>query len=210
MISTWTLTRRTPGDASAAGRGPSVETALNPNREVSTLDADFRKQPWFVGGVICCALGLAVSAVPVAAAPATDTGGPAQTLVCLDCHDGSAASLAAGPHRVLLGKAGDGWGPLGPWLVSADQIDPQKLELKCIVNGQVRQSSNTSLMIFDCKTLINYISENWELKAGDIIFTGTCEGVISGYPKDKQVWLKPGDKIVTAIQNLGELEFSLT
>jgi 2-keto-4-pentenoate hydratase/2-oxohepta-3-ene-1,7-dioic acid hydratase in catechol pathway len=110
----------------------------------------------------------------------------------------------------MLGKAGDGWGPLGPWLVSADQIDPQNLELKCIVNGQVRQSSNTSLMIFDCKTLINYISENWELKPGDIIFTGTCEGVISGYPKDKQVWLKPGDKVGTSIQNLGDLEFTLT
>ena len=110
----------------------------------------------------------------------------------------------------MLGKSGDGWGPLGPWLVSADQIDPQNLTLKCLVNGEVRQSSNTSLMIFDCKTLINYISENWELKPGDVIFTGTCEGVISGYPKDKQVWLKPGDKIVTSIQNLGDLEFSLT
>ncbi len=110
----------------------------------------------------------------------------------------------------MLGKAGDGWGPLGPWLVSADQIDPQNLTLKCIVNGEVRQNSNTSLMIFDCKTLINYISENWELKAGDVIFTGTCEGVISGYPKDKQVWLKSGDKVGTSIQNLGDLEFTLT
>ncbi len=112
--------------------------------------------------------------------------------------------------QFMLGKAGDGWGPLGPWLVSADQIDPQNLTLQCIVNGEVRQSSNTSQMIFDCKTLISYISENWELKAGDVIFTGTCEGVISGYPKEKRVWLKPGDKIVTAIQHLGELAFTLT
>ena len=110
----------------------------------------------------------------------------------------------------MLGKAGDGWGPIGPWLVSADQINPENLALKCIVNGEIRQSSNTNMMIFDCKTLINYISQHWELQPGDIIFTGTCEGVISGYPPEKQVWLKAGDNITTAIENLGELNFSLS
>lgn len=85
-----------------------VETALNPNREVSTLDADFRKLSWFVGGVICCALGAAALAVPSGAAETvTNAGGPGQTMVCLDCHDGPAASLATGPHRVLMGAAGD-------------------------------------------------------------------------------------------------------
>lgn len=110
----------------------------------------------------------------------------------------------------LLGKSGDGWGPLGPWLLSADQVDPQNLTLKCIVNGEVRQNSHTSLMIFDCKALIKYISEHWDLEPGDVIFTGTCSGVISGYPPEKQVWLKPGDKIVTSIEKLGDLEFTLT
>lgn len=110
----------------------------------------------------------------------------------------------------MVGKAGDGWGPLGPWLVSADQIDPQNLDLKCFVNGELRQNSNTSYMIFDCKTLISYISENWEIKPGDVIFTGTCEGVISGYPPEKQVWLKPGDRISTEISKLGRLDFTLT
>jgi len=110
----------------------------------------------------------------------------------------------------MLGKAGDGWGPLGPWLVSADQLDPQNLDLKCIVNGEVRQSSNTRLMIFDCKTLVSYISEHWQLTPGDVIFTGTCEGVISGYPPDKQVWLKPGDRVSTEISRLGRLDFTLT
>jgi 2-keto-4-pentenoate hydratase/2-oxohepta-3-ene-1,7-dioic acid hydratase in catechol pathway len=110
----------------------------------------------------------------------------------------------------MLGKAGDGWGPLGPWLVSADQIDPTDLDLKCIVNGEVRQNSNTKMMIFDCATLVSYISENWELKSGDVIFTGTCEGVIAGYSPDKQVWLKPGDKVSTEISKLGRLDFTLT
>ena len=65
-------------------------------------------------------------------------------------------------------------------------------------------------MVFNCKQLVSYISKYMTLKPGDIIFTGTPEGVISGYPKDKQVWLKPGDKVVTSIEKLGELSFTLT
>jgi 2-keto-4-pentenoate hydratase/2-oxohepta-3-ene-1,7-dioic acid hydratase in catechol pathway len=82
--------------------------------------------------------------------------------------------------------------------------------LECRVNGAVRQSSNTSDMVFNCKKLVSYISEYMTLKPGDIIFTGTPEGVISGYPKDKQVWLKSGDQVVTVIEKLGELQFTLT
>jgi 2-keto-4-pentenoate hydratase/2-oxohepta-3-ene-1,7-dioic acid hydratase in catechol pathway len=78
------------------------------------------------------------------------------------------------------------------------------------VNGEVRQSSSTSDMVFNCKQLVSYTSRYFTLKPGDIIFTGTPEGVISGYPKDKQVWLKPGDKIVTSIEKLGDLSFTLT
>ncbi len=72
------------------------------------MDADFRKLSWFVGGLLCCALGLAWNAGPLGAAEAaTDAGGSGQTAVCLDCHDGLAAKLAASPHRVLMGAAGD-------------------------------------------------------------------------------------------------------
>lgn len=72
------------------------------------MDADFRKLSWFVGGLFCCALSLAWNVTPLRAAePATDTGGSGQTLVCLDCHDGLAATLSAGPHRVLMGAAND-------------------------------------------------------------------------------------------------------
>jgi 2-keto-4-pentenoate hydratase/2-oxohepta-3-ene-1,7-dioic acid hydratase in catechol pathway len=65
-------------------------------------------------------------------------------------------------------------------------------------------------MVFNCKQLVSYISRYMTLKPGDIIFTGTPEGVISGYPKDKQVWLKAGDEITTSIEKLGELKFKLT
>ena len=78
------------------------------------------------------------------------------------------------------------------------------------MNGQVRQSSNTADMVFNCKQLVSYASRYFTLKPGDLIFTGTPEGVISGYPKDKQVWLKAGDTLVTSIEKLGDLEFKLT
>ena len=110
----------------------------------------------------------------------------------------------------MLGKSLDGSGPIGPWLVTADQVDGDNLKIECRVNGEIRQSSNTSDMVFNCKQLVSYISKYMTLKPGDLIFTGTPEGVISGYPKDKQVWLKPGDKLVTSIEKLGDLTFTLT
>ena len=77
------------------------------------------------------------------------------------------------------------------------------------MNGEVRQSSNTDDMIFGCKTIVSYISQMWTLKPGDIIFTGTPQGVILGYPPEKQVWLKPGDQVTTSIEKLGEHRFTL-
>jgi 2-keto-4-pentenoate hydratase/2-oxohepta-3-ene-1,7-dioic acid hydratase in catechol pathway len=64
--------------------------------------------------------------------------------------------------------------------------------------------------VFNCKQLVSYVSDYMTLRPGDIIFTGTPEGVISGYPKERQVWLKPGDRITTSIEKLGELHFTLT
>jgi 2-keto-4-pentenoate hydratase/2-oxohepta-3-ene-1,7-dioic acid hydratase in catechol pathway len=64
--------------------------------------------------------------------------------------------------------------------------------------------------VFSCASLIAYISRYMTLEPADIIFTGTPEGVILGYPKDKRVWLKPGDTVTTTIEKLGTLQFSLT
>lgn len=61
-------------------------------------------------------------------------------------------------------------------------------------------------MIFDCATLVSYLSIYMTLKPGDLIFTGTPDGVILGYAKDQQVWLKPGDEMVVSIEKLGELK----
>ena len=124
-------------------------------------------------------------------------------------HDFSARDTQLETSQWMAGKAGDGWGPVGPWLVTADQVDPANLSIETKVNGEVRQSSNTKNMIFDCKTLVSFISQRMTLRPGDLIFTGTPEGVILGYPKDKQVWLKAGDTITTTIEKLGVLEFTL-
>jgi 2-keto-4-pentenoate hydratase/2-oxohepta-3-ene-1,7-dioic acid hydratase in catechol pathway len=125
-------------------------------------------------------------------------------------NDFTARDLQSRSSQWMLGKTLDGSGPIGPWLVTADQVNGDNLKIECRVNGELRQSSNTSDMVFNCKQLVSYISQHMTLKPGDLIFTGTPEGVISGYAKDKQVWLKPGDKLATSIEKLGELTFTLT
>ena len=125
-------------------------------------------------------------------------------------HDFTARDLQSRSSQWMLGKSCDGFAPVGPWLVTADLADGNNLKIETRVNGEVRQSSNTSDMVFNCQQLVSYISKYFTLNPGDIIFTGTPEGVIAGYPKDKQVWLKPGDKLVTTIEKLGELSFTLT
>jgi 2-keto-4-pentenoate hydratase/2-oxohepta-3-ene-1,7-dioic acid hydratase in catechol pathway len=109
----------------------------------------------------------------------------------------------------LAGKTPDQFAPLGPYLVTADQIDPDRLGIECRVNGETRQSSSTSDFIFGTRQVIAYVSRILTLRPGDIIFTGTPQGVIQGKPKDQQVWLKPGDRIACSVEKLGELRFAL-
>jgi 2-keto-4-pentenoate hydratase/2-oxohepta-3-ene-1,7-dioic acid hydratase in catechol pathway len=126
-------------------------------------------------------------------------------------NDFTARDLQRVSSQWMLGKALDGSAPIGPYLVPADQVpDPNRLKIECRVNGEVRQSSNTADMVFGCPSLVSYISKYFTLKPGDVIFTGTPEGVISGYPKDRQVWLKPGDRLTSTLEGLGELHFSLS
>lgn len=121
-------------------------------------------------------------------------------------NDLSARDLQFRTVQWLLGKTNDGFAPIGPHLVTSDEIDnPNLLKLECEVNGELRQSSNTSDMIFNCEYLISYISKYMTLQPGDIIFTGTPEGVILGYPEEQRKWLKAGDQVVTRVENLGEL-----
>jgi 2-keto-4-pentenoate hydratase/2-oxohepta-3-ene-1,7-dioic acid hydratase in catechol pathway len=121
-------------------------------------------------------------------------------------NDVSARDLQMRTHQWLLGKSCDGFSPLGPYLVTADEVgNPNRLEITCTVNGEVRQHSNTADMIFPCDEIVSYISQYMTLVPGDIILTGTPEGVIMGYPVDRQVYLKHGDVVTVEIEKLGSL-----
>jgi 2-keto-4-pentenoate hydratase/2-oxohepta-3-ene-1,7-dioic acid hydratase in catechol pathway len=110
----------------------------------------------------------------------------------------------------MVGKALDGFAPIGPYLVTADQVDPDNLTIECRVNGETRQSSSTSDFIFGTRQMVSYISQYFTLKPGDLIFTGTPAGVIQGMAPERRQWLKPGDAVACSVQGLGELAFTLT
>ena len=125
-------------------------------------------------------------------------------------NDFSARDLMRVTSQLMLGKTCDGFAPLGPWVVTADQVsDPQNLRIATYVNGEERQNSNTSDMIYSCAQIVSYCSRHMTLLPGDIIYTGTPQGVILGYPPEKRVWLKPGDKVVTEVEKCGTLEVTL-
>lgn len=100
------------------------------------------------------------------------------------------------------GKSADTFGPIGPWLVTADEVrDPQMLELWTMVNGEPRQHGNTSKMIFPVATLVAYVSQFMSLQAGDVISTGTPAGVGHGFKPPR--YLQPGDVVEMRITGLG-------
>jgi 2-keto-4-pentenoate hydratase/2-oxohepta-3-ene-1,7-dioic acid hydratase in catechol pathway len=104
----------------------------------------------------------------------------------------------------LLGKTADKFLPCGPYLVTADEVaNPQNLVTKTWVNGEIRQDSNTVDMIFSVSEVISYISQTMTLAAGDIISTGTPQGVILGMPQPRP-WLKVGDEMVVEVEGLGK------
>jgi 2-keto-4-pentenoate hydratase/2-oxohepta-3-ene-1,7-dioic acid hydratase in catechol pathway len=103
-----------------------------------------------------------------------------------------------------LGKTFDGFCPLGPALVTADDIpDPQALAIRCVLNGQAVQNSNTKEMIFDVATLIAHLSRFMTLRPGDLISTGTPYGV--GMSRSPQLWMKDGDVVSVEIEKIGTL-----
>ncbi|QJD84926.1 fumarylacetoacetate hydrolase family protein [Cohnella herbarum] len=121
-------------------------------------------------------------------------------------NDLSARDLQLRTQQWLLGKTCDDFSPLGPYLVTADEVgNPNNLAMKTTVNGEVRQHSNTSDMIFYVDEIVSYISRHMTLVPGDIILTGTPEGVVLGLPPEQQVYLKPGDEVTIEIEKLGSL-----
>ncbi len=104
-----------------------------------------------------------------------------------------------------MGKSWDTHCPLGPWITTADEVgDPHALDLKTWVNGELRQHSNTSQLLFNCFDLVEHLSTAFTLEPGDVISTGTPAGVAAAMKPPK--WLKPGDVVKIAIEKLGEIE----
>jgi 2-keto-4-pentenoate hydratase/2-oxohepta-3-ene-1,7-dioic acid hydratase in catechol pathway len=120
-------------------------------------------------------------------------------------NDLSARDLQMRTSQWLLGKTPDRFLPAGPYLVTADEIpDPQSLRLRCWVNGALRQDSNTADMVFTVAEIISYTSRYMTLRPGDLIATGTPEGVILGMAE--KVWLKAGDQVAVEVAGLGRCE----
>jgi 2-keto-4-pentenoate hydratase/2-oxohepta-3-ene-1,7-dioic acid hydratase in catechol pathway len=119
-------------------------------------------------------------------------------------NDLSARGAQLATSQWTIGKALDGFLPLGPCLVTTDEVpDPQDLSIVCRVNGEVRQDSSTGDMIFAVAEIIAFLSRYMTLKPGDIIITGTPEGVLMGHKSP--TWLKAGDEVSVEIGKLGIL-----
>jgi len=134
---------------------------------------------------------------------------PDQALSCVMgyccANDLSCRDLQFLSSQWLLGKTLDKFMPLGPYLVTADHVpDPQALGVRSFVNGAIRQNSTTADMIFSVAELISYVSRYMTLEPGDVISTGTPQGVILGM-KEERVWLKAGDEVVVEVDGLGRL-----
>jgi 2-keto-4-pentenoate hydratase/2-oxohepta-3-ene-1,7-dioic acid hydratase in catechol pathway len=122
-------------------------------------------------------------------------------------NDVTARDLQQSHRQWFVGKGFDTFCPMGPWMTSADEIEPENLDLECRVNGELRQKAHTSDLIFDIPHLIETLSAGIRLKPGDIIATGTPAGVGIGF--DPPRFLKAGDTIEISISGLGTLRNSV-
>jgi acylpyruvate hydrolase len=122
--------------------------------------------------------------------------------------DVSARDLQKREPQWTRAKGADTFCPFGPWITTADEVpDPGKLALRTWVNDELRQDSNTSNLIFGCAELVEFISQTCSLRPGDLILTGTPNGV--GQAQDPPKFLQSGDRVRIAIDGLGEIEHSV-
>jgi 2-keto-4-pentenoate hydratase/2-oxohepta-3-ene-1,7-dioic acid hydratase in catechol pathway len=119
-------------------------------------------------------------------------------------NDVSARDYQNATSQWLMGKTFDTFAPMGPWLVTRDEIaDPHQLDISLEIGGETLQHSNTRELIFKIPELIEYISTVVTLEPGDVVSTGTPSGV--GFARKPPRWLMPGDEVVVTVEGLGEL-----
>jgi 2-keto-4-pentenoate hydratase/2-oxohepta-3-ene-1,7-dioic acid hydratase in catechol pathway len=167
--------------------GPGADVLVPPEAEKIDYEAE-----------LAVVIGRRATAVPVEDALVHVAG-----YAC--ANDVSARSLQFRSSQWLLGKAIDTFLPLGPWLVTADEVpDPQGLGIRCLVNDEVLQDSDTGQMVFGVAELIAYASRTITLEPGDLLVTGTPSGV--GMAADPPRFLRPGDRMRVEIDGLGQLD----
>jgi 2-keto-4-pentenoate hydratase/2-oxohepta-3-ene-1,7-dioic acid hydratase in catechol pathway len=168
-------------------RGP-FDDVVRP-REVDDLDYEAE---------LCVVIGTGGRRIPKDRALAHVAG-----YCCANDVSARNAQLGLG-DQWLRGKSFDTFCPIGPWIVSADEIpDPQALKVRCRVDGILRQDGNTVDMIFDVATLVSYISDAFTLEPGDLILTGTPSGVAMG--QHPAPWLQPGQLCEVEIPGIGTI-----
>jgi acylpyruvate hydrolase len=170
--------------------GPGADVVVPPGVEKIDHEAE-----------LAVVIGHRASAVPV--------GDALDHVAGYTCaNDVSSRSLQFRSSQWLLGKAIDTFLPLGPYLVTADEVpDPQALGIRCLINGELRQSSDTGQMVFGVAELVSFTSRTITLEPGDVLVTGTPSGV--GFVADPPRYLGPGDRMRVEIDGLGELENTL-
>jgi 2-keto-4-pentenoate hydratase/2-oxohepta-3-ene-1,7-dioic acid hydratase in catechol pathway len=119
-------------------------------------------------------------------------------------NDVTARDLQSRHSQWLIGKSQDTFCPMGPWAVSKDECDLASAEIRCFVNGELRQQAKIEQLIFDIPTLIETLSQGITLNAGDIIATGTPAGVGIGFDPPK--YLQAGDRVRVELDGIGALE----
>ncbi len=122
--------------------------------------------------------------------------------------DVTARDLQGREPQWTRAKGADSFCPFGPWITTADEVpDPGNLQLRTWVNGELRQDSSTANLIFGCRELVDFIAETCTLLPGDLILTGTPNGV--GHALDPPRFLQSGDRVKIAIDGLGEIEHAV-
>ena len=119
------------------------------------------------------------------------------------CMDGTAREWQRAATQWTAGKNFDGTMPIGPELVTPDEVDVSDAQLTTMLNGEVMQSARTSQMIFDVPRTIEFLSSFTTLRPGDVIATGTPGGV--GFARQPPIWLKAGDTLEIAVEGIGRI-----
>ena len=170
-------------------------TVLGPDAEVRVSDGSTSQLDY--EGEVAAIIGRRATQIPPATALEHVFG---YTVA----NDVSARDAQFADGQWTRGKSFDGFCPLGPWLVTADEVgDPQDLELTTTVNDREQQRASTAAMIFPVAELVSYISQTITLEPGDVILTGTPDGV--GFAQDPPRYLGDGDEVAVTVEGIGTL-----